>query len=296
MNGATRIGVLFLRYDDWPDLAERVDRCEALGVDSVWIADHFVLPWDPPQPWLECWSLLAALATRTRRVRLGPLVTHAIYRNPAVLARTAMTIDRISGGRLELGMGTGASGHDWRMTGSGEPPPARERVDRFAEAVEIVDGLLRGTLDTYDGQYYRVSGADMQPGPVQEPRPRLIVAAGGPRMVRLAARWADAWVTEGSFPEVWAKSPSPAEILRLARDRAALLDEEAAALGRDPDSIGRVFLAGFAAGAEKPWSSMDAFQHIVGQFGEIGFTEFVFPEPTPNEWPVFEEAIETFAR
>ena len=129
-----------------------------MGLDSAWVADHFVFPWDPTGPWLEAWSLLGGLAARTRRIQLGTMVSHVIYRNPAVLARTAMTVDRMSNGRLQFGLGTGASDYDWRLTGSGEPWPFAERVDRFVEAIEIVDGLLRGTMTTYQGRYYQVTG------------------------------------------------------------------------------------------------------------------------------------------
>src|SRR6266403_2178244 len=84
-------------------------------------AAFYAFPWDPTGPWLEAWSLLGGLAARTHRIQLGTMVSHVIYRNPAVLARTAMTVERISNGRLQLGLGTGASDYDWRLTGSGEP-------------------------------------------------------------------------------------------------------------------------------------------------------------------------------
>src|SRR5438045_4191852 len=145
MSGELRFGMTFRRESDWPSIVERVERYEALGLDTMWIPDHFVFPWQPSSPWLECFSVLAALAARTSRIRLGSLVTHTVYRNPAILARTAMTVDQISGGRLELGFGTGASDYDWTMTSGAAPAPPAARVDRLVEAVEIVDGLLRGT-------------------------------------------------------------------------------------------------------------------------------------------------------
>jgi hypothetical protein len=183
-----RFGMTFLRQDNWDCVVEQVERYEVMGLDSAWVADHFVFPWDPTCPWLEAWSLLGALAARTRRIQLGIMVSHVIYRNPAVLARTAMTVDRISNGRLQLGLGTGASEYDWRLTGCGEPGPFAERVDRFVEAIEIVDGLLGGTMTAYQGRFYQVQDACRAPGPVQQPRPRLLVTAGGQRMVKLAAR------------------------------------------------------------------------------------------------------------
>jgi alkanesulfonate monooxygenase SsuD/methylene tetrahydromethanopterin reductase-like flavin-dependent oxidoreductase (luciferase family) len=101
--GPLRFGMTFVRQDDWERIVERVERYEVMGLDSAWVADHFVFPWDPTGPWLEAWALLGGLAGRTRRIQLGTMVSHVIYRNPAVLARTAMTVDRISNGRLQLG-------------------------------------------------------------------------------------------------------------------------------------------------------------------------------------------------
>lgn len=293
MTRRIRLGMAFLHLDDWTRIAERVERYETLGFDAVWIADHFVFPWDPTQPWLEAWSLLAGLAARTHRIRLGSMVTHAVFRNPAVLARTAMTVDRMSGGRLELGIGTGSSDHDWTMTGAGKPWPSGERVDRFSEVVQIVDGLLRGTLHTYAGRYYQVADASLLPGPVQQPRPRLVIGASGPRMVKLAARYADAWVTEGAYRELWGSWSDATlnDVLRITRQRSELLNIEATALRRDPSTIGRIFNAGFAPGAEKPWQSVDAFEELVGRFTDLGFDEFVFLEPEPDEWAVFEQVV-----
>ena len=293
-DGPLRFGMTFVRQDDWERIVERVERYEVMGLDSAWVADHFVFPWDPTRPWLEAWSLLGGLAGRTRRIQLGTMVSHVIYRNPAVLARTAMTVDRISNGRLQLGLGTGASDYDWRLTGSGEPWPPAERVDRFVETIEIVDGLLRGTLSTYRGRYYQVTDAVLAPGPVQRPRPRLLVAAGGRRMVKLAARFGDAWATECAyFGEMADKQPTAADVLRLTDDRVQLLEDEARRLGRDPSMIGRTLVAGFSAATDLPWVSIDAWHDLVGRFRELGFDEFIFPEPESHEMAVFEHVVAT---
>jgi alkanesulfonate monooxygenase SsuD/methylene tetrahydromethanopterin reductase-like flavin-dependent oxidoreductase (luciferase family) len=289
MPGELRFGMTFRQGSDWPSIVEHVERYEALGLDTMWIPDHFVFPWQPSSPWLECFSVLAALAARTSRIRLGSLVTHTVYRNPAILARTAMSLDQISGGRLELGLGSGASEYDWTMTSGAAPAPPAERVDRFVETVEIVDGLLRRTLDTYAGRYFSVADAALAPGPVQ--RPRLLIAASGPRMLKTAARYADAWVTEGAYPELRGTRAGIEDVVRCTRERVELLDDEAAAVGREPRAIARAFLAGFAAGCEAPWASLGAWQEIVGQFLELGFDEFVFPEPDLEDWPVFESVV-----
>lgn len=291
MHQRRQFGILVLQNDSWPAIVERVQRYEALGFNTAWIADHFVYPWDPSEPWFDCWTLLAGLATQTSRIRLGPLVTHVIYRNPALLARQAMTVDHLTGGRLELGIGAGASGYDASMTGAPWWPPA-ERVQRFGEAVEILDRMLRDEVTSYEGRYYRVANAAMNPGPVQRPRPRLTIAASGPAMVKLAARYADVWNTEGSYRELYRVDASPADVLRLTRERNDLLSEHAAALGRDPGTITRSFLAGFGAAPENLWASVDAFHDFVGRYGEIGFTEFVCPEPSAEETAVFERVVQ----
>ena len=287
-NLTPRFGILVLQTDGWSAIEERVRRYEAAGLDAAWVADHFVHYADPTGPWLEAWTLLAGLAARTGRIRLGPLVSHAIYRNPAVLARQAMTLDQLSGGRLVLGLGTGASDYDWRIACGQEPWPFAERVERFGEAVEIVDRLLRGETTTYGGKYFRVADGTLQPGSIQRPRPPLTVAASGPRMVRLAARFADTWITEGNYRELWGRDPTAADVLRLTRERGELLSREATALGRDPATIRRAFLAGYSPGLEEPWSSAEAFEDFLGRYGEIGCTEFVLPEPRAEDAAAFE--------
>jgi alkanesulfonate monooxygenase SsuD/methylene tetrahydromethanopterin reductase-like flavin-dependent oxidoreductase (luciferase family) len=289
-----RFGITFLRQDNWDRVVEQVERYETMGLDSAWVADHFVFPWDPIGPWLEAWSLLGGLAARTRRIQLGTMVSHVIYRNPAVLERTAMTVDRMSNGRLQLGLGTGASEYDWRLTGSGEPWPFAERVDRFVEAIEIVDGLLRGTMTTYQGRYYQVQDAVLVPGPAQRPRPRLLVAAAGPRMIKLASRLADTWATECAFfREMAGKEPTASDVLRLTRERVQVLDDQARRLGRDPATIGRVVVAGFSAATRSPWASVDAWNDLVGRFRELDFNEFVFRDPEPHEVAVVEHVVAT---
>ena len=111
-------------------------------------------------------------------------------------------------------------------------------------------------------------------------------------MVKLAARYADAWNTEGAYRELWHGGATAADVLRLARERGELLSEQAAALGRDPRAIIRSFLAGFSPAAETPWASVDAFQDLVGRYRELGFSEFIFPEPGAGETAVFERVVQ----
>jgi alkanesulfonate monooxygenase SsuD/methylene tetrahydromethanopterin reductase-like flavin-dependent oxidoreductase (luciferase family) len=157
-----------------------------------------------------------------------------------------------------------------------------------------VDGLLRGTLNTYHGRYNQVTDAVLAPGPVQQPRPRLLVAAGGRRMVKLAAWFGDAWATECAyFGDLADKQPTVADVLRLTVDRVQLLENEARLLGRDPSTIGRTLVAGFSTATDSPWVSIEAWHNLVGRFRELGFDEFIFPEPEPHEMAVFEHVVAT---
>jgi len=176
-----------------------IEQCkfvEALGYDSVWIADQFYNPLRLGDPMWEAWTLLAAVATQTTHIRLGTLVTNFIYRNPAIVASQALTVDHISNGRLELGFGAGFSPKDHPMTGSEAWEPC-ERVGRFREAVQIVDLMLRNDVTTFEGQYYYVKDAILSPRPVQRPRPPLTLGVTGPVAMRFAAEYADCWKIEG---------------------------------------------------------------------------------------------------
>ena len=193
MDPAVRFGVLLLPNVPWDVLRERVIRVERLGFDVAGIADHFVDWTNPPNPWLESWTVLTGLAGATTSIRLATCVTQIAFRNPAVFARQALTLDHISGGRLEIGLGTGLVGDpSYAMTGIPDWDP-KERVARLGEYAEVVDRLLRDEVTTFDGVFYRVDGAIMNPRPVQSPRPPITIAALGPVMMRHAARTADVW-------------------------------------------------------------------------------------------------------
>jgi alkanesulfonate monooxygenase SsuD/methylene tetrahydromethanopterin reductase-like flavin-dependent oxidoreductase (luciferase family) len=140
---------------------------ETLGFDSVWVGDHFVNPHLIGEDWFDGWTLLAALAVQTRTIRIGTLVTNIIYRNPALIAKQALTIDHISHGRLELGIGATSQGDpSHHMTGV-EVWETGERVQRFHEVIEIVDSMLRNEITTYQGCFYSVKEAHMKPSPIQ---------------------------------------------------------------------------------------------------------------------------------
>jgi F420-dependent oxidoreductase-like protein len=257
----------------WERTLERWRLFERLGFDSAWDCDHYVQPSRPDAPYFEGWTLLAALAARTERIRVGVLVSCNTFRHPALLAKEAVTVDHVSGGRLELGLGAGWYEPEHAMYGIAFPPP-RELVDRFREAVEVVDGLLRNELTSYRGRYYQLADAAFRPGPVQRPRPPLTLGAHGPRMLRIVARYADAWNSFGTPEQI--------------RSRGAILDEACAEIGRDPREIVRSLYYWVARAGGDPWSSTDAFLDVVGRYREVGIEEFVLDHPRDDQLDVLE--------
>ena len=154
----------------WETQLARVLLAEELGFDHVWLVDHLVdTDGDPDKPCLEAWTLLAALAARTERVRLGVLVSSNTFRHPALLLKQAVTVDQVSRGRLTLGVGTGWHEPEHRYYGI-PFPPAAERVDRLEEAVLVLDALMTRERTTFGGRFYHLEDAPFVPKPVQRPR------------------------------------------------------------------------------------------------------------------------------
>ncbi|TMD53435.1 MAG: TIGR03560 family F420-dependent LLM class oxidoreductase [Chloroflexi bacterium] len=257
----------------WERTVERWRRFEELGFDSVWDCDHWVQPSRPGGPYFEAWTLLAALAAKTERIRVGVLVSSNTFRHPAWLAKMAATVDHVSGGRLELGLGAGWYEPEHQMLGLDFPEP-KLLVDRFEEAVQVVDLLLRQDLTTFPGRHYQLREAAFRPRPVQQPRPPLTIGAHGPRMLGIVARWADAWNSFGSPDEI--------------RARNEVLDAHCEGIGRDPRAILRSLYYWIARADEDPWSSVDAFQDLVGRYGEVGIEEFVIDIPRDDQEEVLE--------
>jgi alkanesulfonate monooxygenase SsuD/methylene tetrahydromethanopterin reductase-like flavin-dependent oxidoreductase (luciferase family) len=281
-----RFGVITLQNAPWEEMVERWKSIENLGFDSVWVADHFVDFSRPREPWFEAWTLLAGLATQTSYIRIGTLVTPIMWRNPAFLARMAMTVDHLSKGRLELGLGAGTRGDidcSYAMTGIEDWAP-RERVDRFKEVVEIVDGMLRNEVTTYRGRYYNIEEAVMSPTPVQKPRPPITVGALGRRMLRLTALYADTWNSFGGM------GISGEEMLKVTGERNAFLDKCCEEIGRDPSSLRRSLLL-FGPPAQKAYSSLEGFSEVVKEYAEAGITEFIVYYPFMDEHLPYFESI-----
>lgn len=193
--------------------------------ESAWNWDHFYpLSGDMAGPNIEGWTSLAALAQATRRIRVGCQVTGMVYRHPALLANMAATVDIISGGRLELGIGAGWNQMECDAYGI-ELPPLRERFDRFDEGLQVIIALLSQPTSTFEGKYVQLTDARCEPKPVQQPHPPIVVGGRGPkRTLRAAAQWAQGWN---------AITPTVEEWVRLKQ----ILLGHCADLGRDANEI-----------------------------------------------------------
>jgi alkanesulfonate monooxygenase SsuD/methylene tetrahydromethanopterin reductase-like flavin-dependent oxidoreductase (luciferase family) len=208
-------------WDDWVALA---DACERSGVEALFRSDHYVsVMGEGERGALDAWAVINALAARTSKLRLGTMVSPTSFRHPSVLARLVIAADHVSGGRVELGMGTGWS--EIEHTASGFPfLSMKERMDVLEEQLEIVhDGYFGdGSPFSFKGEHYELEGLTARPLPVQKPHPPLIMGgAAGPRAARLAARYADEYNTV---------APTLDEI----RERKANIDAACAKAGREP--------------------------------------------------------------
>src|SRR5215471_17403057 len=179
-------------FDAMLDVWRAADDIELF--ESAWNFDHFYPIFsDSDGPCMEAWTMLAAMAQATRRIRIGCQVTGMVYRHPAVLANMAATVDIISDGRLDIGLGAGWNQQECDAYGI-ELPGLRERFDRFDEALEVIVGLLTNETTTFDGRYYQLRDARCEPKPVQRPHPPILIGGSGPkRTLRAAARWAQHW-------------------------------------------------------------------------------------------------------
>jgi len=282
-----RFTVLMTPNVQWTEFLRRCREVEELGFDTIGLADHLVDWAGGKGPWFELWTLLSAIAMDTTRIRLAPLVAQIPLRNPALFALQALTVDHISGGRLEIGLGIGLEiDPSYRMMGI-ENWAAKERVARFGEYVEIVDRLLSHEETTYQGHYYRVDGAALRPRPVQSPRPPIIIAAMGPVMLRHAAKYADIW-NSLSFAKTFEAQ------IEETRQRVAAVDARCAAIGRDPATLRRSYLmldpvARSSGGVIKYYESEEAFRRMVEPVIELGITDIGLYYPSADQQrPMFE--------
>jgi F420-dependent oxidoreductase-like protein len=210
--------------DKWAVTVRTAQLAEELGLDSIWVYDHVHnVPVPAHEAVFECWTTIAALAASTSRIRLGQMVSCAAYRNPALVAKITSTVDVISGGRLDFGIGAGWYDQEFRAYGY-DFPPAADRIRLLRETVEVVKLMWSEPDATYEGRFVTVTGAQCDPKPLQDPRPPIWIGGGGEQLtLRVVARHADRSNFGGS-PEEWVHK----------RD---VLRAHCADVGRDPDEI-----------------------------------------------------------
>ncbi|UZF76216.1 LLM class flavin-dependent oxidoreductase [Amycolatopsis mediterranei] len=266
-----RRGVVILPEDRWEIARKTWQRAEDMGFDHAWTYDHVVWRWLRDKPWFGAVPTLTAAATVTSAIRLGVLVASPGLRNPAAFAKEMTTIDDISGGRAMCGVGAG--GYDADLLRA-EPMSSAERAARFAEFVAVTATLLPGGSLDHRGTYY--TGRDLALVPASGMP--LAIAAGGPRAMRLAARYADVWVTSGT-PNGFDAVPYQAAVPAL-RAQVRALEAACAEVGREPSTLDRLLLTGASVGGVL--DSAEAFSDAEGRFAELGFTDVVVHWPRPE--------------
>ncbi|MGW5670345.1 LLM class flavin-dependent oxidoreductase [Micromonospora sp. NPDC003776] len=276
-----RIGIVILPDQRWSDSQRRWRQADDWGFDHAWTYDH--LGWRDlvDGPWFDSMVTLTAAATVTSRIRLGTLVASPNFRHPAAFARQVTALDDVSGGRLLLGIGAGGIGFDAAVLG-GETLPPRQRVDRFAEFTELLDLILREDGTTWRGEWFAAVDARNNPGCVQQPRVPFVVAANGPRSMRLVARYGQGWVTTGlggDDLEGW---------WTTVADLAGRMDETLEKAGRDPATLDRYLSLDSA-----PVFSLSGagfFAEQVARAARLGFTDVVTHWPRASSWYAGDEA------
>lgn len=256
------------------------------GFDNLWVCDHFlpVVPRaDYQAPIFEAWSMLAAMAEVTTRVRLGVMVSGNTYRHPGVLAKIAVTVDHLSGGRLEFGIGAAGSttGPDEHLQLGLEFPSTAERIRRLGEACTVIKKLWTDEVADFDGRYYRLTGAFARPKPVQRPHPPIWIGGDGERLtLRVVAEHADVWNAIGLNP-----TGQPGGGIPELAHKMAVLDQHCADVGRDPRAIRRSVQVMLNRG------DVDGTVRRIEDLLEVGFTHVLLLVPPPNPVPAVDLAI-----
>jgi F420-dependent oxidoreductase-like protein len=254
----------------WPELLGRVRFAEEHGFHNAWIFDHLQpMGGDPRGPCLEAWSLLAALAASTERIRIGAMVTSVMFRHPSVLAAQAVTVDHVSGGRLDVAIGAGSVEAEHRELGI-EFPSARDRAERLEETVRLMRQLMTEDDASFEGRHYGLHGATYRPRPVQRPHPPIWIGAGGDRLtIPVAARVADVWHAFDEPEDL----PHKLEVLVRAAEDA----------GRDPAGIRKATNLPI----DDDWDVVVDRAHTLRG---LGFDDLVVPWPSGGE-----DRVEEFA-
>lgn len=286
-----RLSTVILPVRRWSEGGREVwQRAEELGFHAAYTYDHLSWRSFRDLTWFGALPTLTAAAAATSRMRLGTLVTSPNFRHPVTLAKELISLDDISDGRVTLGVGAGGNGFDATALGQ-EPWSPRERADRFAEFVALLDRLLTEDAVSYEGMHYSADEARNIPGCVQRPRLPFAVAATGPRGLKLAARYGQAWVTTGD-PKVSNGGGTSDESWAAVRGQIERLAKACVDQGRDVDELQKIMLAGFTP--DRPLDSVDAFVDFAGRHAELGIDELVIHWPIADS--LFEADIAVFER
>ncbi|MFE4449184.1 LLM class flavin-dependent oxidoreductase [Streptomyces sp. NPDC056796] len=281
MTSSRRLSTVILPIHRWHDGGRPLwVRAEELGFHAAYTYDHLAWRTFRDGPWFGAVPTLTAAAAVTERLRLGTLVTSPNFRHPVTLAKDLITLDDVSDGRITLGIGAGGNGFDATTLRrhDEEPWTPRERADHFEEFVPLLDRLLREPSVTQEGRFYAANEARNIPGCVQRPRLPFAVAATGPRGLRLAARYGQAWVTTGD-PKLF-EAGTPEQSVAALRGQIDRLGAACEETGQDVSALDKVLLTGFTPG--DPLRSFDAFVDFAGTHFDLGFTEIVVHWPVPD--------------
>ncbi|MBL1091358.1 LLM class flavin-dependent oxidoreductase [Streptomyces sp. NPDC001739] len=286
-----RLSTVILPVRRWSEGGREVwQRAEELGFHAAYTYDHLSWRSFRDQTWFGALPTLTAAAAVTSRLRLGTLVTSPNFRHPVTLAKELISLDDLSGGRFTLGIGAGGNGFDATALGQ-EPWSPRERADRFGEFVPLLDRLLTEDVVSYEGEHYSAHEVRNIPGCVQRPRLPFAVAATGPRGLKLAAKYGQAWVTTGD-PKVSNGGGSSADSLEAVRGQCERLGKACAEIGRDTGELEKIMLSGFTP--DRPLDSVDAFVDFAGNHAALGFDELVVHWPIADS--LFAADLDVFER
>ncbi len=293
-----------MKFSFWPNPAQKYEEVlelakhvEQTGWDGFWYADHFMpnAP-DTSTPWPEAWTTLTAVGATVPRIRVGTLVSGNTYRHPAVIAKMVATLDHITGGRAVLGLGSGWQENEHDHYGI---PfyTTRERLDRLDEACQIIKSLYTNTKTDFDGRFYQLKDASLEPKPVQHPLPLLIGGGGEKRTLRITAEHADEW-------NVWGD-------VAILRQKMEVLDQHCADVGRDPKEIQRTAVALLFMSEDNAFleqmrnaelqqpsliGTVDEIREIVEEYEAIGVDELIVPDFTLGEHRKKVETLDRFIK
>jgi alkanesulfonate monooxygenase SsuD/methylene tetrahydromethanopterin reductase-like flavin-dependent oxidoreductase (luciferase family) len=266
------VGLVILPSDRWNVAKRQWEWADDVGFATGWTYDHIRWGGMPDGPWHAAIPVLSAAAIVTHRLRLGTLVATPNFRHPVTLAREAITLDDLSEGRLDLGLGPGSEGHDASILGQIPWSPV-ERLAHFGEFVDVLSTVVNGEADAHTSmrtEHYAAVDAPSTPGTLQHPLP-LTIAAGGRTGLAVAAKRGQRWVTIGPTGNT---SRTPASIFEAVRRQVGLLEEECRTIGREMPS--KVLLW---TPTEPVIESTDQFDELAGPYAELGFDEVVLHHP-----------------